>query len=174
MSSKQVTEPKLRFKTGATTIELWVLDIGQWAKLADHRSFHFQADKSASLIYVTKGPGGYHATEEHIDDANTWAWIQEHMSNGIALAEKKPDPAVPDMDSIAMNPSGDLRDQAKSVHWFQVEILNCKLAPNDSRPRRQIHKIGASTTEEARRLAPTILNHLFGSDTYVGDVNLWV
>lgn len=89
MKTKQVTEPKLRFNTGnGQTIELWVLDIGQWAKLAEHKSFHFHADKSASLIYVTKGPGGYHVTEEHIDNASTWSWIQEHMAKGIELANQ--------------------------------------------------------------------------------------
>lgn len=123
MSNKrhvQVTEPKLRFKNDRTTIEVWVLDVGQYAKLADHKNFHFYATESASLIYVTKGPGGFQATEEHIDDQATWDWIQQHMSKGIAQAQKRTEesetkqyaPSMPDPDSIAMNPSGDRRDQA--------------------------------------------------------------
>lgn len=84
MSNKRavrVTQPKLRFETdGGTTIELWVLDVGQWAKL-ERRSFPFRADKSASLIYVTKGPGGFNATEYRIEDPQIWAWIQEHMGS---------------------------------------------------------------------------------------------
>lgn len=80
----QITEPKLRFKTKAgSTIELWVLDVGQFALLAEHHSFHFYADKSASLIYVTKDVNGFHATEEHIYNQNTWDWILNWMHKGL-------------------------------------------------------------------------------------------
>lgn len=59
------------------------------------------------------------------------------------------------------------------VHWYEVEILNCKLEANSNRPRRQIHKVSATSLEDARELAPRVLSCLFGRDTYVGDIKLW-
>lgn len=59
----------------------------------------------------------------------------------------------------------------KLFHWFSVEILNCKLQANDSKKRNQIHQINAESAEQARELAPKILSHLFGANTWVGDVS---
>jgi predicted oxidoreductase (fatty acid repression mutant protein) len=81
---------------GKTKVELWVLDVGQWCQLAEHKSFHFSAEKSASFIYVQKGPSGYNAQEYHIstlagsgNDGNIWDWLQRLVTKGMESAAKE-------------------------------------------------------------------------------------
>lgn len=61
-----------------------------------------------------------------------------------------------------------------TLGWFKVEILNCKLEANSSRPRRQIHQIAANSIEEARELTPRVFSFLFGADTYIGTVETFL
>ena len=66
------------------------------------------------------------------------------------------------------------QDDAHARHWFKVEILNCKIEANSSRPRNQIRHIFVRNEQEARQLAPRVWNSLFSEDTYLGTVTLFV
>lgn len=87
---KQVTKPVLAIKRpDGHEINLWIVDAHQYAILADHRSFHFYAGESASLIYEEKGHG-HTATEYNIDNASTWEWIAKWMNKGLAQLDLCP------------------------------------------------------------------------------------
>lgn len=58
-------------------------------------------------------------------------------------------------------------------HWFKVTVDNCKLSPNDSRPRTQTHHISAATEAEARLLAPQVLKYLWTHDTMIAKCEQW-
>jgi hypothetical protein len=101
--TKQVTKPVLSFKNGPTTIQVWVLNPGQWCKLGEHRSFtfpHQPGDKTASLIYETISSWGHEAVEHDIGEEGTWNWIQEWMNKGFK-AEGIPSEVPPHSESEA-------------------------------------------------------------------------
>jgi hypothetical protein len=85
--TKQVTRPVLEIHNGNSTFRLWVINPGQFAALGKARALQFPhnpSDKTASLIYETISPSGHSATELNLDDAETWAWIQKWMVQGMA------------------------------------------------------------------------------------------
>lgn len=89
---REVAKPVLEFKDGSCITRLWVLDAGQHAILADRRDFFFHAGATASLVYEQIGPDiGHRVTEMKIDNADTWAWIQDLMQRGIAAQEREGD-----------------------------------------------------------------------------------
>jgi hypothetical protein len=69
-------------KTG-NKLQLWLLDAGQHAEIADHHSFHFHAGNTASLIYVESSVNGLNATEYPLDQQHTWEWVQKWMQAGL-------------------------------------------------------------------------------------------
>jgi len=51
--------------------------------------------------------------------------------------------------------------------WWKVEVLR----PLASGSNRRIELIHAHDAEEARKLAPVVLHHFFGPETYIGTVD---
>lgn len=83
--------PVLSFNDGK--IRLWVCDAHQRVKLADHRSFQFGGDETASLIYEERSHG-HRANEVHINDESIWKWIQKYMALGMAAEAQAAKPVV--------------------------------------------------------------------------------
>jgi len=82
-----VTAPVLRFKYapgGSAEIRLWAIDAHCRAKLADHRSFEFGGDDTASLVYE-ETCHGHRATEHSMSEPSIWDWIQDLMERGMAV-----------------------------------------------------------------------------------------
>lgn len=85
-SSNEFSKPVATIKNGDTTFEIHVYRAGQSCRIAQGATMEFGASigsKSAGLVYVTKGPHGIKAEDNHVDCENTWQWIQGWMQKGM-------------------------------------------------------------------------------------------